>query len=596
MKSLVRKKLISKKSGGSQGDTGPTGPSGGPTGPTGPIGYTGYTGYTGPAGSGGGASIISHTVSEMQALVGSFVPGQMYLITDCAGSQVQLLVKAYNASSLENQGSGLYQNVNMSTSMQCDIWYNLDDDYIYRVYEPVNSNDSNSLPESFPFDDTLFYNNSFDNVSFVNYIKGTNNTSFERNYIVNTTIDFNSIHTVVIDDCFIIGTNSSPDITVAGGNVHINECYINNSQLLNLGVNTLIEKSEIVQSIINVNSHTDFTYRNNAQRGLAGENCPNNAEIYLSGDDVFIEGNIIGTGSSNDGDTPAYIDSPGNGTEIYISVLQPSSNLEFNGFSAYLASNILAPYSYIHIYIDTNYITNTNLDSSAHITVQDATSNIDVNTFASNGSLSITGGEFIGNILGTGASVTCNTTFDSNTIGSSSTITALSGQVVNCYIGSHSNLTIVQEVDDSSFGIKSTVNTTNGFLKNCTIGDNRTISTVTDHTNESWVGDNSTFSCTVDCDVSLSANVLTIPNYVGKILLVSSNSTETIKGFTGWSHTDVIVTFKNGGFLNNVVYNNSGTLIFPTPSSSTTIYGTLDFITFKKQDSGSYTQIASEQY
>lgn len=53
----------------------------------------------------GGASIVEKTVAEMQALVGGFVPGQLYLITDANQADLGILVAASTPTALEYAGS-----------------------------------------------------------------------------------------------------------------------------------------------------------------------------------------------------------------------------------------------------------------------------------------------------------------------------------------------------------------------------------------------------------------------------------------------------------------------------------------------------------
>lgn len=55
----------------------------------------------------GCCEIESHTVAEMQALVGSFVPNRTYRITNPAGTTDPFLVKAVNADSLASKGDWL---------------------------------------------------------------------------------------------------------------------------------------------------------------------------------------------------------------------------------------------------------------------------------------------------------------------------------------------------------------------------------------------------------------------------------------------------------------------------------------------------------
>lgn len=81
---------------------------------------------------------ISKTVAEMQALssANSFVPGQLYLITDAAVAQgtCQLAIKAYTVARLEPIGYGLFQNAVMATGVMAEIGYELAADVIKSVY------------------------------------------------------------------------------------------------------------------------------------------------------------------------------------------------------------------------------------------------------------------------------------------------------------------------------------------------------------------------------------------------------------------------------------------------------------------------------
>lgn len=57
-------------------------------------------------GGGGGSTPVSKTVAQMQALVGSFVPGTFYLITDAPDTS-QILIQAVDANRLSKEGTRL---------------------------------------------------------------------------------------------------------------------------------------------------------------------------------------------------------------------------------------------------------------------------------------------------------------------------------------------------------------------------------------------------------------------------------------------------------------------------------------------------------
>lgn len=156
--------------------------------------------------------------------------------------------------------------------------------------------------------------------------------------------------------------------------------------------------------------------------------------------------------------------------------------------------------------------------------------------------------------------------------------------------------TASSSISHCSFGNNNAV-TVDNTLTGCSIDNNRTIAFVANHTGASLIGEISTFKGTVDIDTKLAANILTIPDYWGELKVFSTalTATCTIKSFTGATSKiqrkivcDTVVA----------TFNNTSTLKFPTPSTSTVIQGNKqDFITFLFDDAGTkHLQVASEQY
>lgn len=188
-----------------------------------------------------------------------------------------------------------------------------------------------------------------------------------------------------------------------------------------------------------------------------------------------------------------------------------------------------------------------------------------------------------------------------NTRIEASTITG--GNFTNCTVSSVD----IKSGSTLAFGANSvsitncTINhactvTLNHSLTSCTIGDSKTISTVQAHTDKSYIGDTSNFNFALDIDTALASNVLTVPDYIGVIKLFSTTlaATCTIKALTITS--DIYRTFISDTIVST--FNNTSTLKFPTPSTSTVIQGNKqDFITFKKDDTGTkFLQVNSVQY
>lgn len=111
----------------------------------------------------------SHTVAEVSALVGSFVQGQFFYITNAYSATASILMQAIESGALAPYGNGFYQNAAMSTPVKCKVEYDLTTDTIFSIYEPTgknfifNSKGTSDCLETFPFDNSLFRRNNIGN-------------------------------------------------------------------------------------------------------------------------------------------------------------------------------------------------------------------------------------------------------------------------------------------------------------------------------------------------------------------------------------------------------------------------------------------------
>ncbi len=105
----------------------------------------------------------------------------------------------------------------------------------------------------------------------------------------------------------------------------------------------------------------------------------------------------------------------------------------------------------------------------------------------------------------------------------------------------------------------------------------------------------STFDAVIDCT---GGGTLNEPDYLGIIGLDSSNASETITDFTSQPTFKRLFYVKGAVAMNQAIFNNSSNLVFPTPSTGTTIIKNgSDFIEFLyKPLNNSFIQTASEQY
>lgn len=106
----------------------------------------------------------------------------------------------------------------------------------------------------------------------------------------------------------------------------------------------------------------------------------------------------------------------------------------------------------------------------------------------------------------------------------------------------------------------------------------------------------STFDAVINCDTALSGGILTVPDYVG-IVILDGTSNPTISNFTPIVQFERYFIFTDNNGLSAVIFDNIGSLKFPSPSTGTTLIAAYqDFIKFKRVNGNIFIQTASEQY
>lgn len=138
--------------------------------------------------------VLQKTVAQMQTLAAAngFTAGQIYQITNAYSSTAIINIKAYSTSVLEDYGFGTFKNSVMATAIECFMWYELIQDRVDRVYDPIRNND----------------------------VKQRSGTSI-LNYVFDS---FNAVNNV-IEDCTLIGMDSSEVL---------NGCYFGVGSTINL--------------------------------------------------------------------------------------------------------------------------------------------------------------------------------------------------------------------------------------------------------------------------------------------------------------------------------------------------------------------------
>ncbi len=108
----------------------------------------------------------------------------------------------------------------------------------------------------------------------------------------------------------------------------------------------------------------------------------------------------------------------------------------------------------------------------------------------------------------------------------------------------------------------------------------------------------STFDAVIEGSTGIDGGgTLTIPDYIGICTITSSNASETIVDFSTAPTFERVFNFSNADTLTSLIFNNSSSLKFPTPSTGTTLaVSLLDFIKFKFDGNSLFIQTASEQY
>ncbi len=190
---------------------------------------------------GGGGGLTTTTVAALQTLAAGsgLTPGAGYLITDGLGSTAMIVVMALDADNLVEQCYAIYQNAAMSAAMTVELWYDLDNDAAWRIYEASGNNDVSR--HSFAEADTI------------------SNFKFD-----DTTNCYNN----VLVDC----------------------------KLLNMNADYIIESSVLKNMVINSQSHTGLSITFHTHTGYGGS-VADGAEIFVAGDSVIISNNVADTGT-----------------------------------------------------------------------------------------------------------------------------------------------------------------------------------------------------------------------------------------------------------------------------------------------------------
>lgn len=87
------------------------------------------------------AGVYQRMVTQIQTLASGsgLIPGLIYQITNAYSSTAVINIKAFSTSVLEDYGFGTYNNG--TGLVNCFMWYDLNDNVVYRVYEPTRNND-----------------------------------------------------------------------------------------------------------------------------------------------------------------------------------------------------------------------------------------------------------------------------------------------------------------------------------------------------------------------------------------------------------------------------------------------------------------------
>jgi len=204
-------------------------------------------------------AIVSISEASLISIIGSLDPNVIYYVTDAGsttgqitGNNAQIFVKAFDNNTLNPACTGRFQNGVMASPIVFSGQYQFSaNPYFTEVITPQNNvwrSDIIQLAalasiDVLKFDYPSFLNNSFDTVSIQN---STGTETFENNSLKNGLIDFSSNANCTIKNSSTISGNT---ITFNNPSITIDSCIIGNNNIINLNhsmLNTVVENATTI--------------------------------------------------------------------------------------------------------------------------------------------------------------------------------------------------------------------------------------------------------------------------------------------------------------------------------------------------------------
>ncbi len=251
-------------------------------------------------------TIVPITEAALVALIGSFDPTVIYLVTD-AGSTVgqlgggfaQIYVRAYNSNNLNPECNGQFQNSVMSAPVLFSGQYTLDggQPYIAQVQTTMLNNkwsvqknnpnfafDRLSL-DLITFDNTNTYDNVFQNFSILS--KG-GNIGFESSTFKNMAIDLGGTSGTSFIHHWQEGSYST-EITISGNNCYFQYNTLHFQRIIDMGNNC-----GVVGTTSNDGAFSVWEFNSHANCFIDFCDFGFNNDVVFEADNTFIAESIIG--------------------------------------------------------------------------------------------------------------------------------------------------------------------------------------------------------------------------------------------------------------------------------------------------------------